>query len=223
MLGEPPTPAEVLGQSVPFDPDRWTRLLPDTTLWPSELSRLPIVGRWPRVDRAAVLAIAARGDDPPAALQTYVASSVWGSGTKARTVTRRIQVLIDTDPAVVGQRLSAALATLHSAGAVEAYRRLATDLHVDGLGPAFFTKLLYFAGTAGAAPTPGPTPLILDRFVAAALRRHGPPGRWASTGWTSTRYGDYLEWAAELAGRWGPDVAPSAVELRLFELGRAAG
>ncbi|MEV7179422.1 hypothetical protein [Kitasatospora sp. NPDC093679] len=133
-----------------------------------------------------------------------------------------------------GAAPAGAVQALTSEGAVAAYRRL--DGAVPGLGPAFFTKFLHFAGLARADAVPGPLPLILDSRVAAALRAlavpvglaAGVPGAaaaarwtWSAGGWTPHRYRVYLEWmhaAAQLAATcpaW-PDDRPDLLELALF-------
>ncbi|RKN29956.1 hypothetical protein D7044_20315 [Micromonospora musae] len=80
------------------------------------------------------------------------------------------------------------------------------------LGPAFFTKLLYFAGYRRESK--GIQPLILDRVVAgrlpvdAGVRRR--LGNWRSDEWIA-----YLQWAAGRAA--SARVAPDAVEMALFK------
>jgi hypothetical protein len=62
------------------------------------------------------------------------------------------------------------------------------------LGPAFFTKYLYFAG-GGAATRPC---VILDRVVAANLRARGWDGL-RSASWSAVTYVQYCELLACLA------------------------
>jgi hypothetical protein len=99
---------------------------------------------------------------------------------------------------------------LKADGAVAAYSRFLRggESNVTWLGPAFFTKLLYFAGFDR---TPGPQPLILDRFVAKTLG-------WRTTGWTATDYGTYLDAATSWAGEYA--TTPDVVERTLFEIGK---
>jgi hypothetical protein len=63
--------------------------------------------------------------------------------------------------------LAHAVTTLADDGAVAAYRQLRGA--IQGLGPAFFTKFLYFAGDA-LTDVPRPRPLILDQRIARVLR-----------------------------------------------------
>ena len=73
------------------------------------------------------------------------------------------------------------------------------------LGPAFFTKYLYFAG-AGA---PDHASLILDSRVAAALVDIGWTSLHPEGGWPAETYGRYCalfaRWARE-AGNLRPDL-----------------
>ncbi len=77
---------------------------------------------------------------------------------------------------------------------------------VPGLGPAFFTKFLYFTGTA-VPPAHGPRSLILDRGLSRRLRQiaaavgresgHDADGliaawAWSDSNWTAHRYEVYL-------------------------------
>ncbi|CAM5576594.1 hypothetical protein SBADM41S_04923 [Streptomyces badius] len=100
-------------------------------------------------------------------------------------------------PGQVEAVLAQTIALLATDGAVAGYRRLSGA--IAGLGPAFFTKFLYFAGGA-VVDAPGPRPLILDQRIARVLRAYttrlgegiGLEGRqlaawpWSDGGWTRT-------------------------------------
>lgn len=219
LRGAAPSHKDVLAQAINFDPDRWRRLLPDRALWPDALDDRPRVSKWPQVDRATVLQIGAQADDPLGALRLYVASSVWGAGTRARSVHRQIQVLVDTPPDVVGSRLQAAIRVLRSEGAIAAFAALRTGSgRIHGLGPSFFTKVLYFASAAAGDYQP----LILDRFVVASLNRAGVTD-WPPSMWTTDQYGRYLAWAHEWATAWDGGVTADVVEYQLFADGKTGG
>lgn len=87
---------------------------------------------------------------------------------------------------------------------------------ISGLGPAFGTKFLYFAGRGD----PDHPSLILDSRVATTLHHHG----WTSLGtggaWPPPTYGRYVtlarRWADELTRLGGQRVAADQVELWLF-------
>jgi len=116
---------------------------------------------------------------------------------------------------------------------VAGYRSLASGCHVTQLGPAFFTKFLYFASSDS---TSGPRPLILDQRVAASMRQLAshvyevppvPPEDmaawlWPKNGWSAHRYGEYIHFAHQtstqlhdLNNDW-PDQA-DLLELALFD------
>jgi hypothetical protein len=89
---------------------------------------------------------------------------------------------------------------------------------VDGLGPAFFTKFLYFVGYDHTPE--GPRPLILDQYVAKGLndiRGHG----WRTTGWTADQYAAYLDWANGEAIGPGSIQSEDEAEFRIWEHGKS--
>ncbi|MFE2101571.1 hypothetical protein [Streptomyces sp. NPDC059468] len=108
-----------------------------------------------------------------------------------------------------------------------------------GLGPAYFTKFLYFAGLA-LEPVPGMRPLILDQVLARRLRQmaaavgrecgHDPDGSiaawvWSDGNWTPHRYRVYISFmhaaADQLAAHegWPSGAAPDLLECALFTTG----
>jgi hypothetical protein len=95
-----------------------------------------------------------------------------------------------------GERLLKAITTLREDGAVAAYRRLQKggDVHLTGLGPASFAKVLC---TAIASH-----PLILDRFIARALNEQAILGWRTNWNWSPDQYAHHLgtatSWASEL-------------------------
>lgn len=190
----------MLAQGIRFDPARWKRLLPDRAWWPAELDGTNVV------TRETVFAIC-RGNDITRGL---VAACVWGAGTDVESVVRRGKVFTHNQPGVLGFRLAVALEVLHESGPVAAYAAFRGPQQLAYLGPAFFTKFLYFAGYE---TTPEPRPLILDRFVASGLR-----AGWPTAAWTSAQYGEYLRHAHAWAHETG--TAPDAVEMALFQAGK---
>jgi hypothetical protein len=114
----------------------------------------------------------------------------------------------------------AAIAAMRVDGPVSGYRALyAGGAHrLIGLGPGFFTKVLYFAGWNRAAGDR--QPLILDRNVVIALNEQADLG-WELNGqWSGDQYAKYLNLAHEWAARWGKGTTPDVVERVLFEHGR---
>ncbi|MEU2281044.1 hypothetical protein ABZ614_03555 [Streptomyces sp. NPDC013178] len=207
---------EVLGQAIPFDRARWLPLLPGPDWWPAELDDCPAAAGRPRVDRRTVFSIARRSDTTEGRRHLLTAALVWGTGTQARSVARRARVFAENSAGDIDARLAAALGVLREEGAVAAYYAFNNDSRIKFLGPAFFTKVLYFAGheqCVGAW-----RPLILDRYVALALRAADTGEKWRTGGWTTPRYGRYLSLVHDHARRVG--VLPDQVEAALFAFGR---
>jgi hypothetical protein len=149
----------------------------------------------------------------------FLASYIWGQGTNGYGRARLERIIRQTPPAQLSVVLDEARACLTECGPIGAYAHLrgaGTACTVPHWGPAFFTKLLYFAHTGSA---PG-SALILDNLTATAVGAttglpHFVNKRGGSVRWTAYRYGVYLAWmnlvAAEL------DVPPDFLEYVLFE------
>ncbi|MFF0086036.1 hypothetical protein ACFYR1_41045 [Streptomyces canus] len=207
----------VLSQAIPFDRGRWISLLPDSTWWPAALDDCPHSGRWPRVDRRAVFAIAHQTDTVEGRRHLFVASLVWGTGTKAQSVNRRARIFQHSSPADIDARLCEALDVLRERGAVDAYRAFNNDHRIPHLGPAFFSKVLYFAGHDTAVSHH--RPVILDSVVSRALKAEGvADGSWPENGWSSDRYRLYVDGVHSYARSRG--VLPDQVEAALFARGK---
>nr|WP_262414340.1 hypothetical protein [Streptomyces acidipaludis] len=139
----------------------------------------------------------------------------WGSGLKLRNNRRRLDSIRDGRPAVITALREAATSARTDPEA--AYRRLFKGAGVRYLGPAFFTKYLYFAG-AGSFDHPC---VILDSRVAEALnKRCGWYSLRAGGGWPPETYGRYCtllaRWASEESDRLGRQVGADEIELWLF-------
>jgi hypothetical protein len=167
-----------------------------------------------RLGRRELFALGAEaGSSPEAARRLLWASCAWGTGPSQRGNRRRIRgVAADSDR--LGELLAEAVGRAAD-DPVEAYEVLRPGRNaINGLGPAFFTKFLYFAGDGHRGA------LILDARVASRLRRSCG---WASligtTSWPVTTYGRYLRllhrWADELSSE-GRTVHADEIELQLF-------
>jgi hypothetical protein len=168
-----------------------------------------------------VFEIGSRADDPLGATQLFVAASVWGVGTSARTVSRRARSFEQDVGGHLGLRLSKAIAVSRAMGPEAAYARLLRggDLHVDRLGPSFFTKILYFA--TDDLRSIHRRPLILDQYVAASLNR-AEIADWTLSEWSPGQYGRWLELAHGWAAYLGDTVTGDVVEYVLFRAGKQA-
>ncbi|MFD6554645.1 hypothetical protein [Streptomyces sp. NPDC058398] len=212
-----PNREAVLGQAIPFDRARWTSQLPDSTWWPDALDGCPQTGRWPRVDRRAVFGIARRADTAEGRRHLLVAALVWGNGTKVRSVRRSARIFQNSTRADLDARLYKALDVLREHGVVAAYRAFNNDQHSPYLGPAFFTKVLYFAGHDRGVGQH--RPIILDSVVSRALRAAGAvEASWPDNGWTTAQYGHYVSMVHDYARARG--VLPDQVEAALFSYGK---
>ncbi|MFJ9039086.1 hypothetical protein ACIRF8_21130 [Streptomyces sp. NPDC102406] len=214
-----PDRVDVLGQAIPFDRSRWTPLLPDSGWWPPELDNCPMVSARPRVDRNTVFAVARRSDTVEGRRHLLTAALVWGTGTKAQSVARRARIFQESTPQDIDARLETVLGVLREKGAVEAYYAFNNDHRIKFLGPAFFTKLLYFAGHV--QPTGQWRPLILDSIVAKTIRAINPDEKWRGSGWTTPDYARYLTIVHDQARQAG--VLPDQVEAALFVYGKQLG
>ncbi|HEX5541636.1 MAG TPA: hypothetical protein VFX60_08730 [Micromonospora sp.] len=181
-------------------------------------------------------------------LPLLVTSFVWGQGDLGYGPTRLSWVLDGKQgrPAPtlddIRHRLAQAVFVLARDGAAAAYDLLIERGSIPELGPAFFTKFLYFAGKTGDVA--GPQPMILDKRLAGRMRwfwerrrdepyaaqARPPEWLWRGPRWSTYRYRIYLaflsrsaEQLAQSGQRWTPDL----VEMLLFrrdpvaELGRA--
>lgn len=140
-----------------------------------------------------------------------------GSGTKAQSVNRRACIFEHSSPADIAARLSEALDVLRERGAADAYWSLNNDQRIPHLGPAFFTKVLYFAGyDSAAAPH---RPVTLDSVVSRALKANGAVDTsWPESGWTTDQYLLYVDGVHEYAQERG--VLPDQVKAAPFSHGK---
>ncbi|MEH1165490.1 hypothetical protein V6V47_08895 [Micromonospora sp. CPCC 205539] len=188
--------------------DRWREALPPDA-WPTGF---PSTGQVWRRDVFAVADAYRAGS--ASARQLLTAVLMWGYGPIGYGPWRAAKSLAG-DPD--GERLTGALAAVSASPPDEealltAYRRFRDpqQARLPWLGPAFFTKVLYFAGYRRGAG--GVQPLILDRVVGGRLPVEA--GVTRRSGWSSEEWLAYLRWAAEQAQARGID--PDAVEMAVF-------
>ena len=173
----------------PWDRDRWLTWLPEHH---NVFRALPRA-----LDRAALRhACADAAIDEASATQALVTVTIWGY-VNANYGPSRTAAMLRTPHA--GHRLLVAAQTLKTQGALAAYARLSDEggSHLDGLGPAFATKFMYFCQPVDQAPIA----LILDRLVSKWLAQN--VGIWLpSGGWSRAVYAEYVRlihaWASEL-------------------------
>lgn len=213
LLGpaEEATPAEqVWAQSSEFFLTHWTSRWPDSLLLP------PVLGRPEEVlsvSRKALFELGESLESEADAVNFYVAVCAWGAGTSAQQTHRSIRPLLEPG---APQRLLEGLRVAATRTADEGYSMFSETgpARIKYLGPAFFTKLLYFAA---GLPSPADTrhPLILDTRVAVAL------GWKKLAGWSAAEYSGYLDLVEQLHQQWRPDLPTDVIEYTLFRAGRA--
>lgn len=210
-----PTEPAVESHGFRFRPVWWTPRVPAD--WGSFLADLPALDRgYHRIDRADLLGAPAARGLPHALLSGYV----WGTGGSAFLVGRRARVFRDNDASRIEDCLRSVGEQLHLGKPIDAYESMLRGRpnNLKHLGPSFFTKFLYAADAEGTRPGRA---LILDQFVAVALKdldgwdisRSGP--------WEPATYERWLEHAHRIAAAEG--VRPDAVEMAYFNHGRLKG
>ncbi|WP_087062838.1 8-oxoguanine DNA glycosylase OGG fold protein [Corynebacterium glutamicum] len=213
VLGSPEeavSPDNGWGQTEIFYPERWTKRWPEGLSLPWFLEREESALS---VSRQRLFELGDSVETEEDAVSFYVAVCSWGAGTSAQQTYRCAQPL--HQPGAPG-RLLEGLKVAAAGSAEEGYFTFnhSGPAKIRGLGPAFFTKLLYFA-----AGRPGPAdvrhPLILDKRVAHALG-------WAKrAGWRTAEYSQYLDLVEQLHARWRPDLPTDVIEYTLFHAERA--
>ena len=213
--------------TIHYTPSNWAAVTP----WPAALADRAMAGS-ASVSRAEAEAVVRAAMRSESWAEAFVASQVWGYGGGGLGPYRTGRILAQPDADAVIAEAVALLRDTGAAGPTAAYERLDT---LRGLGPAFLTKFLYFAGRALPEIT-GPRPLILDSVLAGVIRRHATitgrsaghewseaiAGRiWRDGAWTSHRYGIHLRWMhaaneqlTTALPNWPKD--PDVLELALF-------
>ena len=184
-----------------------------STEWGSFLAELPALDRgYHRINRTDLLSAPTRGLP-----QALVSGYVWGTGSSAFLVGRRARVFRDNDETRIADCLRSVADQLCLGNTADAYESMLRG-HANNLkhlGPSFFTKFLYAADAESTRPGRA---LILDQFVAVALKdtdgwdisRTGP--------WEPATYERWLEHAHGIAAAEG--VRPDAVEMAYFNHGQ---
>lgn len=209
---EIPAAPEVENHAIRFYPrhwlNRWDENMPDI---PSILQsgEKDSKGRL-TLSRGDLFTLGSKVETAQDAVNFYVAVCSWGAGAKARDIYRRIPTLSQPD---VGEKLLCGimLAKDTNVEAEDAYRSFWTSdqYRLKGLGPAFFTKLLYFA--AGPTDSKKMRHLILDAKVAGSIG--WPEKAW----WTPSEYGDYLELISNVMEHLPEAERSDCLEMRLFK------
>ena len=198
-------------RAFPWAPQRWISHLGDLPGVAEALDALP-----PNVDRETSRVAVERHLARDNIVGAFTAAMVWGYGETGYGPTRTRWVLSGSRDRsthldeTVPAKLATGASVANRSGAVEGYRYLNNEGRIWGLGPAFFTKWLYFT-TRGTAP-------ILDAQVMGWLRREaGVNLRQACT----HDYAAYIDVLTE----WGHPLGSSAAEVEqaIFVLATGRG
>lgn len=177
-----------------------------------------------RITRRSLFAMADMARDPVTVLPFIVHVLAWGSGSSRRYNNKRLDALTGGSAAGNLGLLAEAAEHASTGDARSAYALLVRrgGGRIRGLGPAFFTKFLYFAGKAESeVPC-----LILDARVAQRLHAAGwndlpssrsGTGRSYSYNWYTDTYVSYCGLLARWAREHGAGVQPDEFERALFE------
>jgi hypothetical protein len=184
-------------QQEPVPRQWWSAELKDKGLHDSVISNV--------ISRADLFALAEDALESPDGALTLLWNAVaWGTGGRSRNNRRRI-TSVSADPDGIGTLLQRA-AMLSRSDPRAAYLHLRPNQRnvIPYLGPAYFTKFLYFAGRgAGSHPC-----YILDSYVARSLRNAGWRGM-LDTNWPADTYVAYTE----LIRRWHAETDSPRADL----------
>lgn len=171
------------------------------------------------IRRRDVFAVAREPASPDTNWRLFLNTYMWGQGDTNYGPSRLDKILGSTPRPVLVELVQRARLVLAQDGAIAAYRVLrgtGSMYAAPAWGPAFFTKLLYFAGEDVEV---GRRPLILDALLARQV--HALTGmeylvdrRDRALRWGAWRYGVYLAWMGQTADNVG--VAADLLELSLF-------
>lgn len=212
VLGEAP----LVQRGFRWSRDRWINHVLDLPEVEKVIRQLPDM-----IDREAVRLVAAERLGAGEVLAAFVPAMIWGYGNAEYGPMRVRWVLTGIRGAdarkapvatSVADKLGSAATVVRREGAVAGFRLLNNEGRVKHLGPAFFTKWLYFA-SASDGPDGGRAAPILDKQVVGWLDKHAGiklnPNKTAA-------YQHYVE----VLGAWGAEFerTPAQVEQAIFGL-----
>ncbi|QYB05682.1 hypothetical protein I1A62_15080 [Rhodococcus sp. USK10] len=186
----------------------------NTTQWANKGVRISS-DRFDRDELFQLAEIARTTGDDQKLLQLFWDILAWGVMGNFRNAGRIVDFAATDDGRT---RLLTALrtgATASHAGKIEDAYRAFVDYKVPRLGPAFFSKVLFFAGDR---TSPEPRCLIFDSRVESAL----PTVTGTSYSLVNRPVTTYARYCRDMYA-WSQEfgVTPEAIEARLYQLGKA--
>jgi hypothetical protein len=154
----------------------------------------------------------------PATWPLFCCTYIWGQGRIGYGRTRFDRITWATSRNRIVNTVQESLARQGACGPLSAYaylRRTGRSCTIPYWGPAFLTKLLYFADAARSHGA-----LILDQVLACEVADltgmlHLVDSRSRAERWTGYRYGVYLAWMAQTAAEF--QVPADFLEYALFK------
>lgn len=184
---------------------------------PEHLATLP-----DGVDRQRIAKVVRARLNEGRQVEAFVTAMIWGHGTNGYGPWRTGRVITGSSSpagqpvdAPVVEKLAESATIASSEGAGAAYRYLNNEGHIKHLGPAFFTKWIYFVTAAGDAYGAQGAP-ILDKVVMEWMNAHTD---LALHPYYTADYTTYLETLDVWASAQG--VTPVKVEETIFLLARS--
>lgn len=208
------TSPHIVQRAFSWPRERWTGWLSGIAGSAQLLDSLPNT-----VDRtstaAAVDACVRRG----AFAEAFIGCMIWGHGHTGYGPYRTACILSGSEEpsgkpvdTTVVSRLRTSVEQFNTGGSMEAYRYLNNEGHIRGLGPAFFTKWLYFI-SAGNTPYGAQAAPVLDDLVTGWLRTHASiPLQQGKTS-DYAKYVELLDYWGEAHGRTRVQVEEAIIRL----------
>jgi len=201
-----------------WNAESWKVALADCPDVLDQLKRLP-----KEINRDEVCRVVTSNLIRNAVLPAFVTAMIWGYGTAGYGPARVRWVLtgvrgkgamgapIRPD---VAKRLQDAVQVVRAQGAVEGFRHMNNAGHIKYLGPAFFTKWLYFASAASGPDDTKAAP-ILDKQVQNWLANKAEV---RLNIYKTNDYGRYVALLTDWGSHTNKERTPAQVEKAIFHL-----
>jgi len=214
ILAEAQAPQRGFG----WNPESWRVALADCPDVLDQLNELP-----KKINRDEVCRIVTSNLKRGAVLPAFVTAMIWGYGTagygpaRVRWVLTGVRGKVATGVPVhpdVEARLKDAVQIVRAEGAIEGFRHMNNAGHIKYLGPAFFTKWLYFA-SAASGPDDARAAPILDKQVKDWLTNEA---RVRLNIYKTDDYGRYVALLKDWGSHTSKVRTPAQVEKAIFHL-----